>query len=52
MKLLLDMGKVDINAKDEDGSTPFSWVAKNGHEAVEKLLLDKGADISIEHRSG
>ncbi|CZR58258.1 uncharacterized protein PAC_08149 [Phialocephala subalpina] len=51
VKLLLDTGKVDVDAKDEDGSTPLSWAARNGHEAVVRLLLDNGADISTENRS-
>jgi ankyrin repeat protein len=52
VKLLLDTGKVDVNTKDEDGSTPLSWAAGQGHEAVVRLLLDNDADISIENRSG
>ena len=55
VKLLLDTGKVDVDCKDRDGRTPLSWavdgmplsrVAENGHEAVAKLLLEKGAKES------
>ncbi|KAH6975189.1 ankyrin repeat-containing domain protein [Ilyonectria sp. MPI-CAGE-AT-0026] len=28
--------------------TPICWAAKNGHEAVVKLLLKKGADINFQ----
>lgn len=51
MKQLLDTGKVDVDAKDEDGSTPLSWAARQGHEVVVRLLLDNGTDISIANRS-
>jgi ankyrin repeat protein len=38
VKLLLEKDGVDLDSKDEDGRTPLSWAAKNGHEAVMKLL--------------
>ncbi|KAK4085523.1 uncharacterized protein Triagg1_513 [Trichoderma aggressivum f. europaeum] len=30
---------IDVNTKDECGSTPLSWSARKGHETVVKLLL-------------
>ncbi len=38
VKLLLETGKVDIDAKDKSGRTPLSWAAEKGHVAVVKLL--------------
>ena len=35
----------DINLRDWNGRTPLSWAARNGHEAVVELLLNKGAEI-------
>ncbi|KAH8687250.1 hypothetical protein BGZ60DRAFT_438813, partial [Tricladium varicosporioides] len=35
----------DLNSKDSNGRTPLSWVAQNGHEAVVKLLIEKGAEL-------
>ena len=42
MKLLLEHG-AELETKDEDGRTPLSCAAGNGHEAVVKLLLENGA---------
>ena len=33
----------DVDAKDDDGRPPLSWVARQGHEAVVRLLLATGA---------
>ena len=43
MQLLFDKG-ADIESKDKDGRTPLSYAAERGHEAVVKLLLDKGTN--------
>ncbi|KAL7912200.1 hypothetical protein GGI35DRAFT_492155 [Trichoderma velutinum] len=42
---------IDINAKDQNGSTPLSWSARNGHEDVVKLLLQE-PNIEVNSRSG
>jgi hypothetical protein len=39
---LLDGHSMDL--KDSYGRTPLSWAAEKGHEAVVKLLLEKGAE--------
>ncbi|KAL2136489.1 hypothetical protein VTI74DRAFT_3508 [Chaetomium olivicolor] len=38
VKLLLGIGKADVNAKDNRGRTLLSLAGKYGHEAVVKLL--------------
>jgi ankyrin repeat protein len=36
----------------KNGQLPLSWAARNGHEAVVKLLLDKNADIESKDGTG
>jgi hypothetical protein len=35
----------DLDYKDTYGQTPLSWAARNGHEEVVELLLEKGAEL-------
>jgi ankyrin repeat protein len=43
VKLLLEKG-ADLETKDKTYcQTPLSWAAGNGHKAVVKLLLKRGA---------
>ena len=49
VKLLVDMGKANVDPKDGYGRTPLSWAAAGGHEAVVKLLVDTGkVDVDSE----
>ncbi|MCC8483166.1 MAG: ankyrin repeat domain-containing protein [Rickettsia endosymbiont of Labidopullus appendiculatus] len=45
LKLLIEQGGVDVNAKDGDGRTILHHVVKTGKLDMTKLLLDNGADI-------
>ena len=48
---LLDAG-VDINARDQNGSTPLHWAARYGQKQVVELLINKGADVDAKDNSG
>lgn len=51
--LLLEAGKIDVNAKDDKyGRTPLSWASANGYEDVIDKLLDMGADVEADDNDG
>ncbi|KAI9770862.1 MAG: hypothetical protein M1839_003025 [Geoglossum umbratile] len=54
-KLLYSSGednRIEADSKDSSGQTPLSLAAEMGHEAVVKLLLEKGAELESKCRSG
>ncbi|KAF5675926.1 ankyrin repeat-containing protein [Fusarium denticulatum] len=53
VKMLLDIGKVNIDARDKGGQTPLSCAAENGHEVVVEMLLDTGkVDVDARDKGG
>jgi ankyrin repeat protein len=49
----METGKADVDSRDNDGQTPLSWAARNGHEAVVKLLVETGkADVDSRDNYG
>lgn len=52
LKLGKDHDERDANlaAKDKDNYTRLLWAAANGHEAVERLLLEKGSRNVLRYR--
>ncbi|XP_072304273.1 histone-lysine N-methyltransferase EHMT2 isoform X2 [Eucyclogobius newberryi] len=47
VKLLLETGQADVNAQDNGGWTPIIWAAEHKHVKVIKVLLNRGADVTI-----
>jgi ankyrin repeat protein len=46
-KLLPGADSIDVNSKDNYGSTALSWAAEKGHETIVKLLLSTdGIDVN------
>lgn len=46
VKLLLDTGKVDVDARDTKyGRTPLFLAVKEGYDAIVRLLFEYGADM-------
>jgi ankyrin repeat protein len=45
--LLIDSGKIDIDGKDSNGHGALTQAVENGHFDIVRLLIDKGADVTI-----
>lgn len=45
--LLLSTGQVDVNAQDSGGWTPIIWAAEHKHIEVIRMLLTRGADVTL-----
>ena len=52
VKLLLDAG-IEINARDQNGTTALMNAALQGQTQVVKLLIERGADVNLrdKHRT-
>jgi ankyrin repeat protein len=51
VKLLLDK-KADVNAKNNDGTTPLHMAAQDGHRDAAELLLANGAEVNAKDNKG
>ena len=47
-----DLSTIINTAKDKDGKTALMWASCNGHEAVVRLLIEKGADVNAKNNNG
>jgi ankyrin repeat protein len=43
---------VSLDITDILGRTPLSWASENGHEAVVRLLIEKGAAVDSTEKDG
>lgn len=50
--LLLETGKVDVNAREERGQTALFGAASQGYNSVVRLLADHGADLEVRDNNG
>jgi ankyrin repeat protein len=44
--------KADIDARSSEGRTQLHWAARNGHEAIVRLLLEHQADTDVKTTHG
>ena len=46
MRILLDVGKANVNAKDDGSNKPLDYAASGGHIEAATLLIERGAEIN------
>ena len=46
-RILLDVGKTNVNAKNNYSDTPLHCAAFRGHIEVTTLLIERGAEINL-----
>jgi len=47
----LVQGKAPVNARDRDSNTPLILAAQSGRNDIVQILLDSGADVSLQNNS-
>ena len=52
VRSLLSAPGVDVNAKDESGSTPLLEAARFGHDNICRMLIAAGANLKAKDRDG
>ncbi|RYP71044.1 hypothetical protein DL769_004757 [Monosporascus sp. CRB-8-3] len=52
LAFFLASAKLDTSWTDSSGQPLLSWAARNGHEAVVRLLLEKGAELESRDKNG
>ena len=52
LTFLYASGKLDVESIDRSNRTSLSWAAARGHEAVVRLLLEKGAKLEAKDSNG
>jgi ankyrin repeat protein len=52
VKLLLETGKVDVNAVDKDGTTALMATAVRGHHKTLQLLISHGSKVNAQNTDG
>ncbi|CAM9322541.1 unnamed protein product [Ectocarpus sp. 4 AP-2014] len=45
-------GTVDINRRNSHGATPLMMAVHNGHSRIAKILIEKGANVSMADKQG
>jgi len=51
VKALLGQG-ADVNAQDDEGTTPLHYAVQEGHKELTEFLIAKGADINAKNNNG
>jgi ankyrin repeat protein len=53
VKMLCDTKKINVNAKDDDESTPLHYASESGHKkTILHLVFEAGADPFIKNKFG
>ena len=52
VKYLISLPQINLDSRDKDGDTPLSLATYSNHSQIVEILLERGADPSVQNNNG